>query len=66
MCHSIKSPLDSCISLVPGIKFIWIAADILFLTVLNTYRNIKNNYNLRKIYGGGRLKNAGFFFSVSH
>lgn len=27
---SIKSPLDSCSSLVPGIKFIWIEADILF------------------------------------
>lgn len=27
---SLKSPLDSYSPLVPGIKFIWIAADILF------------------------------------
>lgn len=27
---SIKSPLDSCTHLVPGIKFIWIRADIFF------------------------------------
>lgn len=27
---STKSPLDSCSSLVPGIKFIWIATDTLF------------------------------------
>lgn len=37
---STKSPLGLCSSLVPGIKFIWIAADILFLTVLSSYRNI--------------------------
>lgn len=37
---SIKSPLDLYSSLVTGIKFIWIAAGILFSTVLSTYRNI--------------------------